>query len=67
MIASCKRRDDLLAEYITLTECSYMYGTGKKRNATMFHYREECLNSSRLNEFSIVSINSAIQKPKEAT
>ena len=24
MIASCKRRDDLLAEYITLTECSYM-------------------------------------------
>ena len=22
MIASCKRRDDLLAEYITLTECS---------------------------------------------
>ena len=23
MIASCKRRDDLLAEYITLTECSY--------------------------------------------
>ena len=44
-----------------------MCGTGMKRNATMFHYREECLNSSRLNEFSIVSINSAIQKPKEAT
>ncbi len=36
MIASCKRRDDPLAEYITLTECN--------------HYREECLNSSRLNE-----------------
>jgi len=33
MIASCKRRDDLLAEYITLTECN--------------HYREECLNSKR--------------------
>lgn len=30
MIASCKRRDDLLAEYITLTECSYHgYGGAK--------------------------------------
>mgnify|MGYP003657996195 FL=1 len=45
----------------------HMYGTGMKRNATMFQYREECLNSSRPKEFSLVGINSAIQKPKEAT
>jgi len=30
MIASCKRRDDLLAEYITLTECSY-HGSGRAK------------------------------------
>ena len=43
-----------------------MYGTGIKRNTTMFHYREECLNSSRPNEFSIVGINSAIQNRRKS-
>jgi len=28
MIASCKRRDDLLAEYITITECLLTGTTG---------------------------------------
>ena len=32
MIASCKRGDDLLAEYITLTECSY-HGTGRAKGS----------------------------------
>jgi hypothetical protein len=31
MIASCKRRDDLLAEYITLTECSKGGNMNKKK------------------------------------
>ncbi len=32
----------------------------RKETPIMFHYREKCLNHSRLNEFSVVSINKAI-------
>ena len=66
MIASCKRGDDLLAEYITLTECSYMV-QARKETPDHVSVQEECLNSSCPKEFSLVGINSAIQKPKEAT
>ena len=34
----------------------------RKETPIMFHYREKCLNHSRLNEFSVVSINKAIYK-----
>ena len=47
-----------------------MYGTGMKSITqplvVILHYREECLNSSRLNEFSIVSINRAIHDRRKS-
>ena len=53
MIASCKRSDDLLAEYITLTECSY-HGTGRAKGMTLSQ-DTDCL------------IPNLPTKPKEAT
>ena len=38
----------------------------RKETPIMFHYREKCLNHSRLNEFSVVSINKAILTGKPA-
>ena len=66
MIASCKRRDDLLAEYITLTECSYM----------SMRYVRLNLHLARLYALGVVLLSADIracnnlttsQKPKEAT
>ena len=61
MIASCKRGDDLLAEYITLTECSY-YGYGSAKGS--FPKLPKCVR--REGEHFILGKKSP-QKPKEAT